>query len=388
MCDIVPLRGKKIIGAIVMGKREFNNRMSLRGEQESSTWQSQQNKMIGRNLHVSPLDFLRLMTNLKTVIAPSRYSRSSDLRISNIINGVIGSPLEFFCDTKLMVTICYILVTTVSGVSIARAECVPLPDCASIGYTATSCDGGSIKCPFDITKLFCLPCDSKYKYTCSGDNIAGGIGSSCNSKYVSCTCSNNYSWSDGICVMNCSDNSCKVGHIIYSDGSCCKENLTHKVAVGIVVKDNSLVISQPTPMKWSASSSDVKNLSNITLSSTVLTNMNGKNNTSTIVSYHTSVGETTSTSAALYCNSYSGVTGTSGKWYLPDAGELYTYMYENYSMLNLIWSTLGWSLTSNYFWSSSEYGAGNAWHMQFNTGGMYNYSKANLYSVSCFLVIN
>ena len=43
---------------------------------------------------------------------------------------------------------------------ITNAECVPVPDCASIGYTETSCDGDSIKCPFDTTKLKCIPCDS------------------------------------------------------------------------------------------------------------------------------------------------------------------------------------------------------------------------------------
>jgi len=281
-----------------------------------------------------------------------------------------------------------VLFLLISSTSIARAECVPLPDCSSIGYTASSCDGGFVRCPFDTTKLYCLPCDSKYKYTCSGDNIVGGNGSSCNGKYISCTCSNDYSWNDGACVVICSDNSCKVGHIIYSDGTCCKENLNNKVAVGIVVKDNALVISKPTQMKWSASSNDVGNLSNITSSSVALTDMNGKNNSATIVALHTSIGETTSTSAALYCNSYAGVIGTSGKWYLPAAGELYTYIYENYSILNLTLSTLDWSLIGNYFWSSSEYGSGNAWHMQFTTGGMYNYSKSNLYFVSCFLAIN
>ena len=49
----------------------------------------------------------------------------------------------------------------------AYAECVPVPDCASIGYTETSCDGDSLKCPFDNTKLKCFPCDSSFRYACN-----------------------------------------------------------------------------------------------------------------------------------------------------------------------------------------------------------------------------
>ena len=39
----------------------------------------------------------------------------------------------------------------------AYAVCTPTPDCASIGYTETSCETKSIKCPFDTSKLFVIP---------------------------------------------------------------------------------------------------------------------------------------------------------------------------------------------------------------------------------------
>ena len=67
-------------------------------------------------------------------------------------------------------------------------ECTPAPDCASIGYTETSCEGDSLKCPFDITKLYCIPCDSSYKYACDGVGETG-IGEACGGKYVSCSIS-------------------------------------------------------------------------------------------------------------------------------------------------------------------------------------------------------
>jgi len=46
-----------------------------------------------------------------------------------------------------------ILCILISSTSIAQAECTPTPDCASIGYTDTSCDGKFVRCPFDISNL-------------------------------------------------------------------------------------------------------------------------------------------------------------------------------------------------------------------------------------------
>ncbi len=49
-------------------------------------------------------------------------------------------------------------------------------------------------------------CSSSYQYTCSGTGYAGGIGTSCNDLYTSCSCSTNYKWSGGSCVLkSCSD---------------------------------------------------------------------------------------------------------------------------------------------------------------------------------------
>lgn len=40
----------------------------------------------------------------------------------------------------------------------ADVSCTASPDCSLLGYTksAADCPGGSVKCPFDQTKLFCL----------------------------------------------------------------------------------------------------------------------------------------------------------------------------------------------------------------------------------------
>ena len=77
----------------------------------------------------------------------------------------------------------YVLVSSLIITGVANAACMPTSDCASIGYTETSCKGDFVRCPFDISKLLCLPCDSSYQYTCSGDMYGDG---KAGSKSVTC----------------------------------------------------------------------------------------------------------------------------------------------------------------------------------------------------------
>ena len=98
----------------------------------------------------------------------------------------------------------------------AHATCTPTPDCASIGYTETSCENQSVKCPFDTSKLFCIPCDSSFKYDCNKEPSLAGIGASCNNKYSACECIKGAISVEGNCTC---DNSCSVGNIILVCGS-------------------------------------------------------------------------------------------------------------------------------------------------------------------------
>jgi len=75
--------------------------------------------------------------------------------------------------------------------STVHAECVPYPPCDSIGYTETSCETQAVKCPFDATKLYCLPCDTKYQYSCNETGQTGS-GTACKGKYESCACTSGY----------------------------------------------------------------------------------------------------------------------------------------------------------------------------------------------------
>ena len=81
----------------------------------------------------------------------------------------------------------------------ASAECTPTPSCEDMGYTQSSCERGGLKCPFDATKWYCVPCDSSYRYTCDGANMSGGVGDTCGGKYVICNCATGYEFANGEC---------------------------------------------------------------------------------------------------------------------------------------------------------------------------------------------
>ncbi len=266
-------------------------------------------------------------------------------------------------------------------------ECTPTPDCASIGYTETLCDGSYIKCPFDTSKLYCVPCDSSFKYDCSGDNITSGLGSTCGGKYASCECVYGATFVNGSCVC---DTSCKVGNIYYSDGSCSSCLDSTKIVAGVVVKNNKLIMSNNLgDIKWGIYGTDIANLPNFATNTEAKTDVNGRDNTRAIVSALTS--ENASSSAAIACNEYApiGLENSKGKWYLPAAGEISSYIYANYNALKYTWiKVLAWnSYFSYYAWSSSEESSANAWRVAFADDDILKNYKDYNYIVTCFLEI-
>ena len=91
-------------------------------------------------------------------------------------------------------------------------------------------------------------------------------------------------WSVSCCLLeisvgeeSCSDTSCSVGNIMYSDGTCCKEKLDNKTAIGVVVKDNELVMSErsDTDMYWARSYVYVSGVTNYTSTTEALADYNG-----------------------------------------------------------------------------------------------------------------
>ncbi len=267
------------------------------------------------------------------------------------------------------------------------AECTPTPDCASIGYTETSCEGDYLACPFDSTKLKCIPCDSSYRYDCSGDDFTGGTGSACGGKYVSCSCSDSEStFKNGECVGP----KCPVGYIYYSDKSCSAELDDTKTPIGVVVKSDTLIVRKPSQMgtEWGGNGIDIIDLPNY--GNNHKSDLNGRNNSAIIVVAHTSENLTSSYSAAIYCNSYSTVGTNAGDWYLPAAGEIYNYMYDNDSNLKIDTTAtkLGWISYNRCYCSSTEDSQYYFWMVCTSNGYTY-YQEKRIGCVSpCFLAIN
>ena len=264
-----------------------------------------------------------------------------------------------------------------------KAACTPTPDCASIGYTETSCETDYLACPFDSTKLKCMPCDSSFKYDCTGDNITGGVGNTCNGKYASCSCSDaEYTFSNGECIGP----KCPVGYIYYSDKSCSADLDNSKTAIGIVVKGDKYIAALNVPaMRWSNSNTNVSGITATSDSSVAKQDYNGKANTLAIL--ETFPSDTTSNNAAVFCNSYSTEGTNAGDWYLPAAGEVYDYIYTNYAKVKAGWDKVGTTISDSWFWSSSEYNINYAWGVNSSNGGVDWGNKNSNHSVSCLLAL-
>ena len=271
----------------------------------------------------------------------------------------------------------------------AYAQCIPPPDCASIGYIETSCDGDSLKCPFDTTKLYCPPCDSSFKYSCTGDNIKNPVGNACNNKYAHCECIAGATFTNGECVCT---TECVVGAIYYSDNTCntCLDNT--KTPIGVVVKNNELIMTtnyiSTTWGKYGRESP----LINIKEDILAQKDFSGKENTITLVEYFADNTDDT-VIASTYCYNYAPTEreDTKNQWYLPAAGELYHYVYKNYSQLSATYiKNLNWEKFNYDFWSSSEQSQYYAWNVNSYDGSTryYYYHKSKSFATTCFLAIN
>ena len=227
-----------------------------------------------------------------------------------------------------------------------------------------------------------MPCDSSFQYSCVGDNIIGGIGSACGEKYVSCECSGGGVFKNGVCSYNCTS-----GMIYYSDKSCSANYDSAKTAVGIVVKDNELIMSKRIEaIAWGGYGANISTLSDLT-EEQAKEDFNGKDNTSKIVAHF---GENVDTTkhAGVFCYKYSTEGTNTGDWYLPAVGELYDYVYGNYELLEIATNKLGWTFGGYYYWSSSENDSNKAWEVVSYSGNLVSYAKKDITSLICFGKIN
>lgn len=116
---------------------------------------------------------------------------------------------------------------------------------------------------------------------------------------------------------------------------------------------------------------------------TAIADWNGKANTAAQIAASTSSAVTNTASYAPgFCNLYSktnanGYGLTAGKWWLPSVGEMmaiFANMLKINYALNLISGAT--QLVEDWYWTSTEYGATNAWYLTLNTGGMGTNAKA------------
>ena len=279
--------------------------------------------------------------------------------------------------TLLTGTILFLPMTTMAQ----SINCTPSPDCASLGYTESSCpDGAGVKCPWGNT-WFCTEekCDTSYQYTCSGTGYAGGSGDECGGKYKSCTCASGYEWNqeNGTCEepkpewgkCNGSAKNCNIGDILYSDGTCSPQNISDKTPIAVVVYKSAdgncaqaMALNSIGNYIWSSEYVDIPNLTNFGSDSTASQDLASCENTEVI----TATGTNYTYPAAWAAHEYKTVGTNAGDWCLPAAGIM-TSIKNNMSAINAGFVLAGGDQlgTSSYLWSSSEHRDSDAWYSDF-----------------------
>ena len=260
----------------------------------------------------------------------------------------------------------------VSGLlsGVAEAACIQTPSCSSLGYTSSSSCSGGIKCPFGnawnctVVDLTNKISEITNKITTIEEKITvieenGGGSGTTTPDYTNCT----------------------VGAILYSDMSCNANVVASKTPIGVVFDTtNHLAMALDTVLQtWAAIEFDVPGLNNITSSSAVIADWQGKNNTRVVLEY-CKAKKGYSCSAFEYVNSYKTDGTKAGDWYLPAMGEL-NAIYGNRGVLNITLGKIGGTkLDTGYHCSSSEYFRNDAWALYLGDGGVKDFYKdSNFY---------
>ena len=266
-----------------------------------------------------------------------------------------------------------------------NAQCVATQDCATLGYTETSCSGGSgVKCPFG-NKWACFKSDSEvcqqYGFTlsCTGTNQTG-VGKPCNGKYSECTCASGYIWNDSSqkCEYDYQTN-CVIGALYYADGTCSNDYISSKKLLGIVIYEKSasqngwVMTHKPvaTGIIWSTEYVDISGVLT-TGSSSYLTDIQAScTNTDKI----TAQGNSSKFPAAWTAKNYKEGGKT---WCLPSGGLLNNINNSvNFAKVNAGITTAGGTILGNVYngaetvWSSSESSNRSAWIFFASTSGSF-----------------
>ncbi len=260
-------------------------------------------------------------------------------------------------------------------------NCTPSPDCASLGYTETSCpDGAGVKCPWGNAWFCTKTCDELgFSYTCSGTGYAGGSGETCNGKYKSCTCASGYEWNqeNGTCEepkaewgkCNGLAKNCNIGDILYSDGTCNSQNISGKTPIAVVVYKSAdgncaqaMALNSIGNYIWGRSGQNIAALIKWGSAETAATDVQSCNNTTAI----TNAGNKNFYPAAWAAYEYQTEGTKAGNWCLPAAGII-TSIYNNMPTIDAGFALAGGTkIETTSYWSSSEFDVLHAWLSCFN----------------------
>ena len=245
---------------------------------------------------------------------------------------------------------------------VANAACIQTPSCSSLGYESTSSCSGGIKCPFG-NAWNCTLINKINPITTQITNLTTRV-TTLETKVTELQ-------------KDAATANCKIGDILYSDMSCNTNVVVSKTPIGVIFDvTNKLAIGLEEAREyWSTTEFDVPGLSNITSSSAVTADWQGKNNTRVVLEYCKANGERCP--AFEYVNSYKTEGTQAGDWYLPALGEL-NAIFGNKDVLNITLGKIGGTkLGANSYWSSSENSISNAWTLNFFSGNVDYYAKYN-----------
>ncbi len=288
-----------------------------------------------------------------------------------------------------------------------NAQCVATTDCATLGYTETSCPNGKgIKCPFGNTWA-CPSTEDEicakygFKYDCSGTGYASGSGTPCNNKYASCTCASGYEWKNDKCEKKAESplgkctgkaKNCKIADILYTDGTCSADVVSSKTPIAVVIyigSDNcgqALALEGLGNYEWSMENVDIPGLFNYTDSP--VNDFSSCENTKTVIDYsYKQHGDRASEYYPAFWQVYnyapSSIPETKGKWCLPSGGVLDS-IYQNKSAIDQSLTRINKeNIGRADWWSSSEtlYNSARNWDASsgFFNHTTYSYKNRNHY---------
>lgn len=153
----------------------------------------------------------------------------------------------------------------------------------------------------------------------------------------------------------------------------------------VVVEGGKILVVAPTEASLYWSSAAIGGGGTTTSDRvTAMNDWNGKANTASQISKSSSTAVTNTASYAPgFCNLYSRVNSngyglTAGKWWLPSLGEL-MMIYANMTKINYALSLIegATALQEIAYWTSTEHGATNAWHLFLNYGNAGIHPKAS-----------